>query len=88
MKSDIILNIFVAKNIFYTFSHPGAKYVDHFVPESGRGIHLAAATIPIIDKYSSRNSLNALLLDACTSNVGVHHGMVRYIEEVSILCIL
>ena len=53
------------------------------VPESGKGIHLAASTITIIDKYKSRDSLRALLLDACTSNVGVHHGMIRYIELVS-----
>ena len=62
-------------------AYPGEKYVDHYVPLSGKGIHLAAGVLPLIDLYKSRNSLNALLVDANPNNVGVHRGMIRYIEE-------
>ena len=51
------------------------------VPASGSGLHLAASILEIVDKYRSRDSLKALLMDACPSNVGFHHGMARYVEE-------
>ena len=60
--------------------HPGARYVDHFVPKNSTGFELARELLMILKKYKSNGTLMAMLCDACRANTGHTIGAFRYVE--------
>ena len=61
-------------------SHPGAKYVDHFIPKNSTGFELARELLLVLKKYKSKDTLLAMLCDGCRANTGHTIGAFRYVE--------
>ena len=70
----------VVGELISVITEPGAKFVTHFEPKSGSGLHIAQEIDNVLIEYDSQDSLLALGMDGCPVNCAPHKGVARKVE--------
>ena len=61
-------------------SEPGSKYVDHFIPKSGKAAHIANELYDLLVETDSLHSLSVIGADGTNVNTGWKGGAIRELE--------
>ena len=61
-------------------SEPGSKYVDHFIPRSGKAAHIANELYDLLVETDSLHSLSVIGADGTNVNTGWKGGAIRELE--------
>lgn len=61
-------------------SEPGSRYLDHFVPSSGKGVQIANEMHSHVIEYDSVDTLLAVGADGTAANTGLKLGAIRQLE--------
>ncbi len=61
-------------------SEPGAKYLDHFTPKSGKACDIADELFDLLKEYRSAETIRALGCDGTAVNTGRKGGVLRLLE--------
>ena len=68
------------KEHIVVISEPNATYLDHFIPESGKGAHIANEMYSLLTEYDSIDSLLVVGSDGTSANTGRNLGAIRQLE--------
>ena len=55
-------------------------YIDHDIPDGGKGINISQSIYMKLEKYNSLTSCLACNMDGCKTNTGCHSGAIRHLE--------
>ena len=68
------------KEHIVVIAEPGSTYLDHFIPNSGKGVDIANEMYSLALEYDSLSSLLAVGADGTASNTGPNLGAIRQLE--------